>query len=219
MRKKISLMGGLFIIILCAGFAFSQAKDEKKGSAAGQQPTQAQMAEMMKKWEANATPGENHKHLEHFVGSWDLTMKMWMGGPESKPTVSKGTAETKWVLGKRYVQESLKAEMKMPGADGKEMAMPFEGLGLTGYDNFKKIYVGTWADDMGTQLLTLRGNYDSAKKTLAMYGEMDEPALDTYGRMFKAVTRIIDKDNHVFEMYDLHVGENFKVMEIAYKRK
>ena len=219
MSKTTRLMACLVVTVLFATIAYSQAKDEKKGAAPGQQPTPEQMAEMMKKWQANATPGENHKHLEHFVGSWDLTTKMWMAGPDSPPTVSKGTAETKWILGKRYIQESLKAEMKMPGPDGKEMAMPFEGLGITGYDNFKKVYVGTWADDMGTQLLTMRGNYDPAKKTLAMYGEMDEPAMDVYGRMFKGVTRVIDKDNHVFEMYDLHVGENFKVMEIAYKRK
>ena len=219
MSKMTRLIACLILSVFFATLAYSQAKDEKKGPALGQQPTPEQMAEMMKKWQATATPGENHKHLEHFVGSWDLTMKMWMAGPESKPTVSKGTAESKWVLGKRYVQESIKAEMKMPGPDGKEMALPFEGLGMTGYDNFKKVYVATWADDMGTQLLTMRGNYDPAKKTLAMYGEMDEPAMDLYGRMFKTVTRVVDKDNHVFEMYDLHVGENFKVMEIAYKRK
>ena len=218
MRKPI-LVTCVIIAFISASVALSQSKDEKKPAALGQQPTPEQMAEMMKKWQATATPGENHKHLEHFVGNWELTMKVWMGGPESKPMVSKGAAETKWVLGKRYIQESLRAEMKMPGPDGKEMAMPFEGLGMTGYDNFKKVYVGTWADDMGTQLLTMRGGYDPAKKTLAMYGEMDEPAMDVYGRMFKAVTRVVDKDTHVFEMYDLHVGENFKVMEITYKRK
>jgi hypothetical protein len=219
MCNKASILTCLLFSLFTASFAFSQGKDEKKGPTPGAQPTPEQMAEMMKKWQANAMPGENHRHLEHFVGSWDCTMKMWMGGPDTKPTVSKGTAETKWILGKRYIQESLRAEMKMPGPDGKEMAMPFEGLGTTGYDNFKKIYVGTWADDMGTQLLTMRGSYDPAKKTLAMYGEMDEPAMDVYGRMFKGVTRVVDKDTHVFEMYDLHVGENFKVMEITYKRK
>lgn len=219
MRNKLTILTCLLLAFFTGSFAFSQGKDEKKAPAPGAQPTPEQMAEMMKKWQANAMPGENHKHLEHFVGSWDCTMKMWMGGPETKPTVSKGTAETKWILGKRYIQESIKAEMKMPGPDGKEMAMPFEGLGVTGYDNFKKIYVGTWADDMGTQLLTMRGSYDPAKKTLAMYGEMDEPAMDVYGRMFKGVTRVVDEDTHVFEMYDLYVGENFKVMEITYKRK
>src|SRR5688500_6317524 len=218
MRKKTTILTCLLLAFFTASFAFSQGrKEDKKAATPGVQPTPEQMAEMMKKWQASAMPGENHKHLEHFVGSWDCTMKMWMGGPETKPTVSKGTAETKWILGKRYIQESIKAELKMPGPDGKEMALPFEGLGVTGYDNFKKVYVGTWADDMGTQLLTMRGSYDAGKKTLRMYGEMDEPAMDVYGRMFKAVTRVVDKDTHVFEMYDLHVGENFKVMEITYK--
>jgi hypothetical protein len=217
--RKSSFVTCVVVAFITASFAFSQSRDDGKPAGPGRQPTAAEMAEMMKKWQATATPGENHKHLEHFVGSWDLTMKTWMGGPETQPTVSKGTAETKWILGKRYIQESIRAEMKMPGPDGKEMAMPFEGLGTTGYDNFKKVYVGTWADDMGTQLLVMRGNYDPAKKALAMYGEMDEPAMDVYGRMFKTVTRVVDEETHVFEMYDLHVGENFKVMEITYKRK
>jgi hypothetical protein len=207
------------ITVLSASFAFSQAKDDKKGEAAPGQPTPEQMAEMMKKWQASATPGENHKHLEPLVGTWDLTMKTWMGGPDSEPAVSTGTAEAKWILGKRYVQETVRAEMKMPGPDGREMSMPFEGQGVTGYDNFKRVYVGTWADDASTQLLTMRGSYDPAKKTFTMYGEMDEPMLDIYGRMFKGVTRIVDDNTHVFEMYDLHVGDDYKVMEITYKRK
>jgi hypothetical protein len=37
--------------------------------------------------------------------------------------------------------------------------------------------------------------------------------------MFRAATRIVDEDTHVFEMYDLHVGDDFKVMEITYKRR
>jgi hypothetical protein len=37
--------------------------------------------------------------------------------------------------------------------------------------------------------------------------------------MVKYVTRIIDDDKHVMAMYDLHVGDDYKVMEVTYTRK
>ncbi len=43
--------------------------------------------------------------------------------------------------------------------------------------------------------------------------------LDIHGRMVKTVIRIINDDKHVFEMYDLAVGDAHKVMEITYARK
>lgn len=51
------------------------------------------------------------------------------------------------------------------------------------------------------------------------YGYMDEPTMGVYARTVKTVTRIIDADTYVFEMYDPHAGEDYKVMEITYKRK
>src|SRR5262249_28558199 len=132
---------------------------------------------------------------------------------------TKGTSESRWILGGRFLHDQVTSEMMMPGPDGKMMTMKFEGAGLTGYDNFRKCYVGTWADSMGTQLLTMRGAYDPAKKTLTMYGEMDEPAMDQVGKMVRYVTRIVDDNTHIFEIYDLASGEGYKVMEITYTRK
>jgi hypothetical protein len=72
---------------------------------------------------------------------------------------------------------------------------------------------------MGTQLLTMRGNMSQDGKTLTMYGEMDEPMLGVKGRLVKYVTEIIDDNHHVFSVYDLHAGDDYKVVEVAYTRK
>ena len=43
--------------------------------------------------------------------------------------------------------------------------------------------------------------------------------LDVSDRMVKYVTRIINENKHVFEIYDLHAGENYKALEVVYTRK
>ncbi len=44
---------------------------------------------------------------------------------------------------------------------GEFMGKPFHGIGITGYDNLKKKYVGSWIDDMGTGLFISEGDADA----------------------------------------------------------
>ena len=81
------------------------------------------------------------------------------------------------------------------------------------------MYVGCWADNMGTQMLTMKGMADPSGKVFTYFGEMDEPMLKVIGRTVKYVTRIVDKDTQVFEIFDLHAGPDYKVVEVTYKRK
>jgi hypothetical protein len=107
----------------------------------------------------------------------------------------------------------------MPDATGQMSPVSFEGMGLTGYDNYRNTYVGIWADNLGTQILTMRGACSPDGKVFTSYGEMDEPMLNVTGRTVKYVTRIVDENKHVFELYDLHAGDGYKVMEITHMRK
>jgi hypothetical protein len=43
--------------------------------------------------------------------------------------------------------------------------------------------------------------------------------LGVYGRTVKYVTRIINDDKHLLEIYDLHAGDGYKASEIVYTRK
>ena len=67
-------------------------------------------------------PGPEHKKLEPFVGDWTLTVKLWTN-PDQAPAEAKGTVERKWIMGGRFVQETVKVE-----CDGKSC----EGMGLLG---------------------------------------------------------------------------------------
>ena len=137
----------------------------------------------------------------------------------NRKAMSEGsTSKRRWDLGDRFLVEEVKSTMMMPDEKGEMKSMPFEGLSLLGYDNGRNMFVGTWADSFGTQILTYSGAPNPDGKTFTYYGEMDEPMLDMRGRMVKYVTRVVSKDKHVFEMYDLAAGDNYKVMEITYTR-
>lgn len=59
------------------------------------------------------------------AGSWIYTSKYWES-EGAKPESSNGTAKLKMILGGRFMENDIK---------GKAMEMPFEGMGITGYNN------------------------------------------------------------------------------------
>ncbi|MCB9726890.1 MAG: DUF1579 domain-containing protein [Deltaproteobacteria bacterium] len=165
---------------------------------------------MMAEWLKLAQPGEGHQRLRPLVGSFDTVTRLWMGGPDAPATESRGTMESSWILGGRFVRGVSKSTM---------MGQPYEGVAVTGYNNIRKIYESTWIDTMSTNISFSKGSMDRDGKVLTLYGEMDEPALGVYGRMVRLVLRIEGPDRHVMEMYDLHAGDGYKVFETTYTRK
>lgn len=163
---------------------------------------------MMEKWKEFATPNENHKVLDALVGDWDYTVKWWMS-PDAKPEVSTGTSKIDWIMGGRFIEYTV---------EGTSMGQPFEGMGLTGYNNEKKQYQSIWIDNMGTGIMTGSGNYDPNTKTLTDKGTFSCPAEGQ--KSYRGVTKIIDKDNITYEWYMTGPdGKEFRAMEIVYIRK
>ena len=159
---------------------------------------------MMKLWQEYATPGKNHKYLEYFVGEWDTTTKSWQK-PGAEPMVEKQEVKSKMIFGGRYLKSHLKGSM---------MGMQAEGMMITAYDNFKKKFISIWLDSQGTGIFQASGTLDTSGKIRTETAEWDD--FWTGGKTnYKLVTKIIDKDTYVFEMYQ----NNFKSMEMTYKRK
>ncbi|MBT8484190.1 MAG: DUF1579 domain-containing protein [Phycisphaerae bacterium] len=183
-------------------------------------PTPEQMKEMMEIHARVTTPGPGHRALDHFIGDWETTTKVYWGGPSMPPSEASGTATMKWVLDGRFVREESAWTMPMPDPEtGELVPTPAQGLGLFGYDNHRNLYVASWADSINTHLLSVRGSADPSGRVFRYYGEMDEPMLGVTGRMVKYETRIVDRNTHVVDIYDLHVGEEYKVIEITYRRR
>ena len=183
---------GIVMVVASVLVANQVASQSAKAKGKAKPPSKEEQEAMMKKYMEMAAPGKAHKAMEQFVGRWETTVRAWMRGPGSPPSESKGTTEVKSIFDGRFVVEEL---------SGQFMEMPFKGFGITGYDNFRKQYIGVWLDNMGTAMLTMQGHLDKSGKVLTMHGLMDEPMTGERNKKVKYVTRIVSKDKRVFELY------------------
>jgi hypothetical protein len=200
------------LLIFCLLMSLSntiQAADKADKPTGG--PTDAQMAEMMKKWEEAATPGENHKLLDFMVGNWETVNRMWMAGPDQPAQETKGSEENKWVLGGRFIMMNQTGEM---------FGKPYEGMGLVGFDNPKNQFVMSWLDNSTTAITNAQGYYNPKDKTFTFFGLMDDPGTGEHGKTLMYIVRVINRDRYSFEMYDPEWGGlKNKIGEIVYTRK
>lgn len=170
-----------------------------------------QMQEMMKKWEEAGTPGAAHKVLNDFVGSWTVTMKWWMEGPDKPPMEYSGASTIQWVLGGRFLEERYAGEM---------MGKPFEGIGFLGYDNFRGRYQIIWLDNSSTAIFTASGTYDADQKALIFPVKIDDPGTGEKDKPGLFVYRLISPEKRVFEMYaGDSIAPEKKESEMLYVKK
>lgn len=204
----------LYAILIAASVvlvnsAVAQDKPAKKDKKAKPEAAAPDADAMMKKWMEVATPGPQHKALESSVGEWEVASKWWMA-PDAPPTESKGVSKVRSILGGRFMQEDY---------SGDFMGKPFNGMGLTGYDNFKKKYVSFWIDDAGTGMFTSEGAADPAGKVFTFQGKMDDAMTGEKDKPMKMILRILNANKRVFEMHDLSKGEKSLCGEMTYTRK
>ena len=167
-------------------------------------------ADMMKAWEAYATPGAAHKVLASDDGTWTEEMTIYMAANDPNPTKATMTAESKMILGGRYQQTTHKGTM---------MGMPFEGIGLVGYDNASKKIVSTWMDNMGTGIMYMSGAYDGSSNKMELKGEITDPMTGKV-KPCRETFVIVDQNTRKMEMFDIGPdGKEYKSMEILMKRK
>jgi hypothetical protein len=142
------------------------------------------------------------------IGTWDTKVTSWMV-PGADPISGTGWSENKWILGGRFVESTFKGDF---------MGMPFEGRGVTGYDNVKKQYFGTWIDNMGTGMMTSVGTGGSGN-TMTFDGTYADP-MTGKDTICKEKITMVDADHHNMEMWMPGPdGKLYKAMEIAYTRK
>ncbi|MGK9475709.1 DUF1579 domain-containing protein [Melioribacter sp. OK-6-Me] len=145
----------------------------------------------MEAWMKYMTPGPMHEMLSSMAGDWKTVMTMkGQGGQEMK---SEGTAKFEMIMGGRYLKSTFHSDM---------MGMAMEGIGIDAYDNAKKEFISIWIDNMGTGVTVLNGKFDETTKTITYYGTTVDPATGKDSKI-KSVTKIIDDDNHKFEMYNV----------------
>lgn len=166
-------------------------------------------ATMMKNWQAYMTPGEMHKMMASWNGTWNTDVTMWMK-PDVPPQKSNGTAVNKMILGGRY-QESVNTSTMM--------GMPFEGHGTLAYDNIKKVFQSTWVDNMGSGIMMMSGPWDSATKTVTLTGKSLDP-MSGRDYDFRETFNVVDDNTQMMIMYGPGPdGKEYKMMEKKFTRK
>ncbi len=164
--------------------------------------------EEMAAWMAVASPGPEHARMAAESGDWSVAATAWMS-PGAPPEKSVGTARMKMILDGRY---------QVMEYDSTMMGQPFRGMGVTGYDNFTKRYVGSWCDSMGTMMMLSEGGYDAAGKVLTMTSEFLDP-LGRKVRSRQVSTRRSD-DHMSWEMHCATGAQpESKVLELEFTRK
>lgn len=170
--------------------------------------TKMDMQAAMDTYEKLAIPGAPHRMLAAMSGRWNASIRSWMepGGPV---TESSGTSEQKMILGGRFLQQDFTSEV---------MGSPFDGMGITGYDNHTRKYVSTWMDSMSTAIMYFEGTAGPDGKTIIQEASYDDPVK---GPMkWRSLTSIPNDDTVLFEMYVIDgKGKEEKMMEITYTRQ
>ncbi|MBC7915018.1 MAG: DUF1579 domain-containing protein [Pyrinomonadaceae bacterium] len=171
-------------------------------------PKSAAMEAGEKAWMEYMTPGMAHQMLAKSDGEWQEELTFWME-PGAEPVKSKTTAVNKMIMDGRY-QHSTHT--------GLVMGMPFEGIGITGYDNAKKMFVSNWIDNMGTGMMYSEGKWNEANKTIEFKGMAVDPVS---GKELKVrqVLKLVDANTETMEMFTTKDGKEFKSMEIKMTRK
>lgn len=190
--------------------AMKEAEAKAKAAMQGAQPEMsAEEAAMMAAWEAAATPGPHHKHLEAMAGEWIAKTTWWMA-PGAPPNESAAVASSRMVLDGRFLYSHHKGEM---------MGMPFHGIGTWGYNNVTKKYESTWIDNFGTMTMLMTGDCSADGKVFKMEAKFIDPMTgkDSY---MKETCTITGPDSYKLEMYGPSPdgSGDYKMMEITFKK-
>jgi len=159
-------------------------------------------------WNKAAQPGEFHEFLGKKAGKWKIAGKMWMQ-PGAEPIPSESVGEAEMILGGRYLKEEM---------TGTSMGMPFEGMGITGFDNTSGVVTSIWYDNMGTTTSILTGKYAKPGDPLELSGTMVDPASGLEMQV-RTLTTFVSADEHRFKYFAAmgSMGEA-KLMELIYTR-
>ncbi len=166
-------------------------------------------ATMMKNWQDYMTPGDMHKMMATWDGTWSGDITMWMapGEPEQKTT---SATVNKMIMNGLYQESTHTGEM---------MGMPFNGKSTVAYDNHEKQFVSTWIDNMGSGIMMMKGPWDETTKTITMKGTMTDPGTKMETAV-KETFKVIDDNTQEMEMFvAMPDGSEFKTMNIKYTRK
>ncbi len=198
-----SAMSGLVLVVAVAMAAPARAQGE------GEKPMTPEQKAQMEAWMKAMTPGKQHAEMATKTGVWEGTASMW-DAPGAAPQVSQAHSERKMGLGGRVLIDHWTSTM---------MGMPFEGMGMNGYDNASGKHWSTWTDNFSTGVMTSTGNCDADPKRGCSYNSTYVDPMTGKEKKNRIVVSWPAADQERMEMFDTAKdGKEFRTMEIVLKR-
>ena len=153
--------------------------------------------------------GAEHQKLAPFIGEWNVTMRMWTD-PSQAPAEMKATAESKWILGGRFVQETFRGECP----EGKS----FEAIGFLGYDAAQKKFSTVRVCGFCGKTMTSLATADASGRKFEC---ATEECCPLSGEKVKGRDEIVVETNDriVTNIYKTMNGKEFKAMEVVATRR
>lgn len=165
--------------------------------------TDEQMMQERMKW---GTPGAHHEALAPLVGEWTVEMTTPARDDMEAQTYS-GTATSEWIMDGRFLREDFNMDWE---------GMPFQGVGVMGYDNFQKQYQHVWMDDMNTGMSMAQGTGSGGE--IQMSGTVTDFS-SPQGRPFRIEMDIVSDDEHTMRMVEgTPDGSEQEIFTIRYTR-
>jgi hypothetical protein len=164
--------------------------------------------EMMACMQMMGTPNEHHKMLESCVGTYDCKVSYRMSEKAAWES-SMSTCTNEMVFGGKFLKQTYGGDM---------MGMPYEGLGLIGFDNAAKKFTMTWVDSMSTAAMMCSG--EGSGKTITLVGEQVDP-MSMKPMKYKFVMTIESPTKYVCEMYmpDPETGKETVMLKLENTKK
>lgn len=149
---------------------------------------------------------EERGHLAALAGTWNVKQSLWLKHGEP-PQVDSGTAEFILELGGRALRQDLRVDS----------STPFQGVGITGYDNVTRTWFTSWTDVGYTDLMLLRGVRDEGASTWRFSGTMHD--VDGATIPTREELTLLDKDHLIARYYETKQGREALVVQLEYSRR
>ena len=155
-------------------------------------------------------PGPEIKRLEALAGTWSTTIKIWADGEDAPAAEMSGTAERKWILGGRYLEEITENATQ----DGV-----YQGRGYFGYNRAQGLYEFVWISTEDIEVSLDRGRIDPETNALVLLGGYIDAAAGYY--IMRTTEFVIESpDKHTMTTYLTDVdGRSYKSFEIVFTRQ
>lgn len=149
-------------------------------------------------------PLPEHNMLKMDDGQWKATLSLFEDG---KKTIQFDWKEDNFMLGELWSIGKLYGDYN---------GVMYEGFATLGFSQERQRYVGTWVDNVSTEILQMEGEFDVATNTLVLFYTIKKSSGLLEQR--KNVMVYHDETFRDFNAYALKQDKWVKVMHIDYRR-